>query len=265
MMNTNRLIPILIAALLLPVLACFGLGVDGLRSDLEFTLDNASLVYLEGAVYLDLDVMLSGQGINQRLGTGIVYLNYNPQVFGENVKISGNVTVQRGALLSTPTFPIYSLIINDNNTARLAITYEYLYTTGGGNMLCSEPQSLLNIRFRVLNSGQASGLSFQGNLMQGEQYMDDNITLFAPVIATDLENDIIPARPEAVAVSMNGDSVSLSWQECPGCVYTVYSSADPLSEDWQLEAMNLSSPCWQSASSGARMFFRVTATGLPGR
>lgn len=264
-MQTHKLTLVLMAALLLPAIASYALELNPTRSGLDFTLDNASLVYLEGAVYLDLDVMAYGQGESQRLGTGIVYLNYNPLVFGESVKMSGNVTVQRGTLLSTPVFPIYSLIINDNTTARLAITYEYLHTTGGGNILGSEPQSLLNIRLKVLNFGQVSGLSFQQNLMQGEQYMDDNITLFSPVTAIDIENDIIPARPEAVVISLNGDSLSLSWQECVGCFYTVYSSADPLSEDWQLEATNLSSPFWECTTNEDRMFFKVKATGLPGR
>lgn len=264
-MNARKLVPVFMAVLILQVLACFGLDVDYARSCLEFTLDNASLVYLEGLPYLSLDLMASSQDPDRKLGTGIVYLNYNPQVFGEYLTMSGNVIVERGTLLNSSPLSIYSLILNDNTPTRLAITYEYLYGPGAGNILGSEPQSLLNIRFKVLNPSFSSGLSFADNLMQTEQYLDDNATLFNPVTASDVENSIVPTRPEAVALSIDGNMLSLSWQECPGCSYTVYSSDVPVAEDWQIEATNLSTPSWSSALEQSRMFFRVKATGLPGR
>ena len=265
MMSKNKLALIFGMVFLLQSAVCFGLEFDGLRSGIEFTLDNASLVYLEGMPYLSLDVMLRGQDAEQSIGTGIVYLNYNPEVFGEHVKTSGNVIVQKGALLTTSPLSAYNLILNDNTPTRLAITYEYMYTTGAGNILDSEPQSLLNICFKILNYGSASGISFQENLMQGEQYMDDNVTMFIPVTASDLENNVVPIRPEALLWSREGNTINLSWQECPGCVYTVYSSADPLSEEWQIQAQDLSSPYWEAALDETRMFFRVTASGLAGQ
>lgn len=190
-MEPTALALILAAALLvLAPLRLFGGGI-------EFSLDNAALVKLGGWDYLSIDVLASSPQPNQRLGTGIVQLNYDPQAFGYHVKTAGNVIVSRGELLTTSPFPFYNLIPNDNAPSRLALTFEYLFTPGGGSLLGSQPQRLLNLKLKVAELGHYSGLSFQAPLMQNQQYLDDNATLFSPVLATDAENVMLPPTPGA--------------------------------------------------------------------
>ena len=261
----NNLPILILAACLSFCLVAVRLAAEPTRSPLVFSFANASLAETGGIPYFCLDVMANIEGAEQRLGTVIVYLNYNPQVFGEYVKLNGNVGVERGAILTTSPFPLYNLIVNDNGATRLAVTFEYLFTPGGGSLLTEAPKSLLSFRFSILNPGFASGFSFQQSLMAGEQYQDDNATLFSPVTATDTENFVVPAQPAGLAIALDGGTLSLSWQECPGCVYTVYSAAEPFSAAWQIEATELPAAQWNGISGDERKFFRVTATGLPGR
>ncbi len=264
MMHVKDHAPAIMAVLLLLSPAAFASAGGETRSGIEFTFANPTLVQQDGTPWLSLDVMASGQSAGQRIGTGIAYLNYNPQVFGQNVSLNDNAIIERDELLLTAPFPFYNLILNDNTPSRLAVTFEYLYSPGSGGLLESVPRSLLNVRLRILNPCFAAGISFQQDLMQGEQYLDDNATLFDPVVAADEENDVVPATPEALQISMDGGILSLSWQECAGCFYTVFSADDPNSGYWQPESGSLFVPYWESGGDWQRKFFRVTATGLPG-
>lgn len=235
------------------------------RGGIEFTLENASLVSIESEQYLSLDVMAGSPDPNLRLGTGIVLLNYNPQTFGENVRQNNNVSVNHGELITTSPFPLYNLIINDNSPSRLAVTFEYLYTPGGGGLLGTEPQSVLNILLKVLSPGFPAGISFQESMMINEQYMDDNDTLFDPVVAVDSENSVIPFQPSGLVLTQAGNLMNLIWQDLPNCTYSVYGTDDPGSGSWQLLVDGLAQPSWDLSPAADRLFFRVTAVGDPGR
>lgn len=233
------------------------------RGGIVFSLANAELIEWDGESYFSLDVMASSPDSDQRLGTGIILLNYNPEVFGYNVRTNNNVIVTQGDLVHGVPFSFYYLIINDNTCSRLAVTYEYLYSAGQGGLLASTPQQLVNIKLRVLSTGHNAGMSFQQNMMANQQYWDDNATLFDPVMATDTENSLIPPRPQNLILIQSGDDISLQWDQISGCSYSVHSSVDPMSDNWLLEASGLTEPAWGQAMANDRKFFRVTATGTP--
>lgn len=230
------------------------------RGGIEFTFANAALVSINGNQYFSLDVMVSSPDANQRLGTGIVFINYNPQAFGYSVKTNGNVIVGLGSLIAANPFSLYGLILNDNTPTRLAITFEYFFAAGSGALLTGQPQQLVNVKFKVQNAGHYSGISFQTNMMANQQYLDDNATLFDPVVATDTENVMIPQRPESLSLTIDGDSLFMTWGELNACSYAVYS-ADTPDGTWQLEASGLTEPAWNCALTANRRFFCVTATG----
>lgn len=256
--KSTALALILAAALLvLAPLRLFGGGI-------EFYLDNAALVEVGEYDYLSIDVLASSPQAGQRLGTGIVQLNYDPQAFGYNVKTSGNLILGRGELLTTSPFPFYNLIPNDNSPTRLAVTFEYLFTPGGGSLLGSQPQRLLNLKIKVAELGHYSGLSFQPPLMSNQQYLDDNATLFSPVVATDTANLMLPPQPQGLTLSASGGELVLAWETWPGCTYNVYSADRPDPAAWQTEAEGIAGPSWAAPPSAQRRFFRVVALGNQG-
>ena len=232
------------------------------QGTIEFTL-SPEVIRVNGESFLSLDILASSPDPNQRIGSGMVQLNYNPALFGENVKSSGNVAVTHGSLINAFPFPYYNLIMNDNSPSRLAITFEYLMPAGLGGLLTSTPQQLLNVSLRLLDTGFPCGFSFQQNLMVNQQYLDDNHTRFAQVLATDTDNTLIPSQPAGLCLSLQGNNLQLNWQEANGCTYSVYSAQDPNAEDWQMEASGLTDPFWSIPIQSNRMFFRVTASGYP--
>lgn len=237
---------------------------EGPRGGLSFSLANAELLNVGEDQFFCFDVLAASPDPDQRLGTGIVLLNYNPQVFGVNVAGGGNAVVTAGTLITTTPFPFYNLIINDNSPTRLAVTWEYLFTSGLGSPLPQTPQQLLNIRLRLQERGLYSGLSFQPDLMQGQQYLDDNATLFAPVNCGPDLDLMVPATPANVALSESGGELQLSWDAQPGCAYRVYACEDPAARNWQLAAEGLTTAAWTCAATAAAKFYRVTAVGLAG-
>lgn len=253
-----------IFAVLIMILPLQAQTKPGHRGGIVFNFANTDLVQIGGSQYLSLDVLVGSSDANQRLGTGIVLINYNPQVFGSSVKANGNVIVTAGSLIAASPFPFYNLIVNDNSPTRLAVTFEYLFAAGYGSQLAGTPQQLVNIKFRLQNVGFGTGFSFQANLMQNQQYMDNNVTLFYPVVASDTENVMLPAQPANLCLTIIGGVVYLTWNQIDGCVYTVYSASDPLAEVWQVEASGLSESAWSTGSVAMRKFYRIVATGLPG-
>lgn len=232
------------------------------RGGIEFTLNNAQLIRESGNLYLSMDIMVKSLNVNSRLGTGIVLLNYNSQSFGNYVRAAGNSIVSRGELLTSNTFPVYYLYIQDNAPNRLALTYEYTSSTGNGSLLTSIPQRLLNIKLKVQSTGYPAGLSFQSDLMANEQYQDDNSTLLSPVIAIDIENSILPAVPSNIILTAGSPFFTLSWQQCPGCTYSVYSSSNPYSDSWLLEVSNLTQSSWNFIPDSSLKFYKVIASGI---
>lgn len=234
-----------------------------IRGGIEFTLANMELIKIGSHDYLCLDLMASSPEPNQRLGTGIVLLNYNPEVFGFNVRANGNLIVTGGELILPQPFSLYHLITNDNSPTRLAVTFEYTPAVGGGGLLSTSAQRMVNIKLKVLNTGFCSGLSFQPDMMANEQYLNDNATLFHPVLLTDIENCVIPAKPTISSLTFSNNNFCLSWQQLLNCFFTVWSADYPDSDEWQVEAAGISEPVWTIPATANRKFFRVTATGNP--
>lgn len=85
---------------------------------LTFTIENAQISTIGGTAYFEFDVFVVA-GAATNLGATLVLINYDPLGFGTNVKAGGTVTVTQGSLIDAN--PDYSLTINDNAPARLAI------------------------------------------------------------------------------------------------------------------------------------------------
>jgi len=232
------------------------------RGGIVFSFANPHVVTLDSGNYFSFDIQAAatGTGTLPRLGTGIVLVNFNNAVFGEFINTNHNVIITRGALLTTGIFPLYNIIVNDNQYNRLAVTFEYVSVAGYGNSMPSISTQLVNVKMKITGVGGNAGLSFAQIQMTGQQYQDDNATLFSPVIATDTLSSFIPTIPVNLSINLANNVIQLSWQAVPGCSYNVYSSIAPAGAIWQIEASGLTQTNWNCAIQTTRKFFYVTSS-----
>lgn len=229
------------------------------RGGLEFSFANSQVIHIGSDTFYDFDVMVRGSVAGERIGTGILLINYNPAVFGTYVHGSGNSIVTRGSLINTSPFPYYGVTVNDNASTRLAITFEYIMAPGWGSSLTLIPQQIMHIRLRIQSYGSSVDLSFAQAFMANQQFKDDNATLFSPVIATDTDSEYLPLAPSSLSISHLDDIIQLSWQVQANCHYNVYFNANPSATEWQLVAANVAGNLWNSPVGLPAGFFKVTA------
>ena len=230
---------------------------------IEYTFANGQIIEISNSDYYEFDIMANAGEPGTRIGTGIVLINYNSDAFGDFVSNNNNVIVTKGTLTTTIGPPLYNIIVNDNLNDRLAITFEYVSVAGWGNPLPVEPAQLVTVQFMIQNPDNFADLSFASDPMTGQQYQDDNATLYNPVIAIDIDNaylNNIPPSPNNLTINITGNIVTLYWQSIPGCNYNVYSS-DTIQnpENWQIEAAYLTQNSWSSTIQENIRFYYVTS------
>jgi len=130
----------LILLVIIPVILFGQVGIN-------FTFANDQLTSNYGVDYLEFDVMANSTATatGTRIGTGIVFINYNTLGFGEYIKNYDKVTVTKGNLTTTVP-PLYNIIVNDNLNNRLAITFEYAIEAGYGNDLPITATQLVHVK-----------------------------------------------------------------------------------------------------------------------
>jgi hypothetical protein len=229
------------------------------RGGIEFAFSDARVVRIGSSDYLDFDIMARGTNTTDRLGTGIVLINYNPAVFGYRVVNNNNLIVTRGILLPISPVNRYNLYQMDNLSSRLAVTYEYFSQPGNGSILSPDFQQLLNLKIKIQNFGLGAGLAFHSTGMSQQQYLDDNATLFSPVVSIGTITELIPPTPQISSITVQNSNLTLSWQAIPGCVYSVFSAFMPDSAEWLTEADALTEGTWTCPLATEKRFYHVTA------
>ena len=161
---------------------------------ITFTFANGEITAGGTNGYYEFDVMANASVTGTKIGTGIVYINYSTAGFGENIYGNGNVIVTKGTLTSNSGAPLYLLLPNDNTSSRFAVTFEYTSEAGWGNDLPTTPSDLIHVKIEIADPAETSDLSFQQSLMMGNQFYDDNATIYAPVTAIDTDNTSLPVN-----------------------------------------------------------------------
>jgi parallel beta-helix repeat protein len=190
---------------------------DG-ESDITFSFANGVFT---GDTY-EFDVMLSGQVNGNTLGSSQIYLNYNTECFGENIVANGNVSVSKGTLLQGELEEgsgdySYSIInVLDNTSARFAISSEYLFSPSESlaNQITTIPAQLVHVQLQITDASQATALSFEQNLMQGQTYDATNTDpAVYTVIATDTNSSTLPAVLSMLETSYQQDmgTATINW------------------------------------------------------
>ena len=159
---------------------------------ITFTFANGEITTSDDTTFYEFDVMAAASEAGTKIGTGIALINYNTAGFGSSIHLNGKVTVKKGTLTTTQGPPLYIIIVNDNQTYRLAITFEYISEPGWGNDLPDTATQLVHVKIEIADQTETAGLSFAEDLMSDQQYYDDNATKYNPVIATDIDNSSLP-------------------------------------------------------------------------
>lgn len=208
---------LLLLIILLPVMLAASVGITFEFANGHITTDGIDSFY-------EFDIMCYASATGTKLGTGIVLIQYNQAAFGTEVQRLGNFFVTAGTLTNSP---FYILILNDNQLTRVAITFECAIDNYG-TPLPTTPTQLVHVKMRFAGPYQCAVLSFGSVLMQGQQYYDDNETLYDPVIADSSVDETLPVELSSFTAWINStNKVSLNWitQSETGVVgYSIYRS-----------------------------------------
>ncbi len=120
--------------------------------------------------FYEADVMINTNNGYQdfKLGSGLLYINYNPEAFGENV-VSENIEVSspEGYILNLSNgFPYYNnFILNNNTSSRFAFSFQQGVSSGTmiGNNVTSTPTLLFHFKIKYDNPGEPPSIAFEDN------------------------------------------------------------------------------------------------------
>ncbi len=246
-----------LVALIMVVLSPLLYGYN--REGLEFGFANVKVSRLNEDAYLDFDMCVRTTNNQDRLGTGLVLINYDPAAFGSRIVANGNVIVSKGALLQPGIPELYNIYVADSLPDRLAITFEYALEPGSGSAPGMQFKQLVNVKIRIQQFMVSPGISFHSAAMANQQYLDDNASTFQPITSVTSITEIIPTTPVVSSINVHNSTLTLSWTEVANCYYNVYTSDNPDDNSWVLAAQNLGSNTWTGLQTQAKKFFYITA------
>ena len=159
------------------------------------------------------EVWVKSSDGTSRMGSILVYNNYNTLAFGVSVASSGSAVVTKNSSVFGSSYGQNPT--NDNTGSRFAYSWTYLGGAGSGVVIPSTGDGVLafTVQINIVNTNQHAGLTFEQSLMDGEQYKDDEMTPWPVVDASDFVDPPLPiqlasftAQPEA-----HGHGVLLDW------------------------------------------------------
>ena len=239
-----------------------------------FTFANDEVKIEDDNILLEFDVMIQASENGTRFGSGMVYVDYNTEAFGENICAdTTNITVTKGEILEgelAPGVDLYSILsVVDNNASKFAVAtcYDWSMLPDYANELTIEPIQYLHISMCISDTLSHSGLYFDNDLMDNQQYFSDETTLYIPVIAADsldvpLNPDPEPiASPENVFIEIVGTNIMITWDEVSVATsYKIYSSDDPHAVyPWNFEE-EVTDTNWSEPATGIKKFYYIKAS-----
>ncbi|MBE0639513.1 MAG: hypothetical protein IH598_13430 [Bacteroidales bacterium] len=157
--------------LLLALSATISVGLFS-QTQLAFRFSNPQVISgMPEYFQFDVDVKASAEGTVHR--DLQVYFDYNADAFGNQIVGAGKVNIEMLPLLSDH----YHIVnVADNTPSKFAVITEAVEelnqngSSGDFNAMPSSFTGLLRIQIEIANSGEACGISFDEELMNGGQY-----------------------------------------------------------------------------------------------
>ena len=186
------------------------LGVStGVSQTLTFSLRNAQVI---AGPKFQYEVWIKSSDGTSRMGSILVYNNYNTLAFGVSVASSGNATVTKNATMFGTSYAQNPT--NDNTASRFAYSWTYLGGTGSGVVIPSTGDGILafTVQINIIDTNQHAGLTYEQSLMEGEEYKDEEITPWPVVDASDFLDPPLPIQLSSfTGVSLSDGHVRLDW------------------------------------------------------
>lgn len=175
---TNTLFnKILVLAILLGTFSIYG-------QDITYTFANAQNTNDGSNDFYEVDVLIESTA-DFKLGSGLLYFNYNTAAFGMNV--SGNsmleYTQPTGYILSelvAGVFPVYSgFVQNDNTASRFAVSYQQGFSAGSiaANNVTGTAKTLFHLKIQYVDVNEDPMVTFE----DGAIYTDQTFTACGPL------------------------------------------------------------------------------------
>lgn len=163
----------------------------------------------------EFDVYASASTLGTFHSRGQVYINYS-NAFGDSAVAYGNVSFQQLALLNEalPLFGNkYSTIgFADNNGSRIALTWQTNFPAASPSTVAHTevPEALTplyHITFDIVNPNIPISISFEQNLMNGQQFQ-----IIAPVTEIPYRDWVFPVElVDFQATALSAEAVRLDW------------------------------------------------------
>ncbi len=144
--------------------------------EIEFTFANAQITNDGTDDFYEVDVLISttNGAADFKLGSGLLYFNYNTDAFGENVTSNGNVdySYPNGTYIlgekdgTAGVVDLYGPFIeNDNTDSRFAFSWQQAFGAGSyaGDNVTATASLLFHLKIKYTDATEAPGLTFEFN------------------------------------------------------------------------------------------------------
>lgn len=275
----RKILKIFVAVMLLGNLA---FAVPG---TLHLIFSNGQLVSDENGSRFDFDVKIWLSEGTEALSSGMVYVDYPADIFGDMVVYNEKVNVQKAGILNSQ-FPdqiieVYDVITNDTYVNCFAITFDAFYAGSAdfrefyGNVSTDpeNPSDLFKISMEVLGSG--SGQVFFPGYISGieslywnfdYQVFDGGLDYSQAVEAVDVPNDepVGTLELKSISATFKKSDVIIKWMtrnEIDILGYRLKRSSDGI--NYSTVASYLDNPALLAQGTSSVMKYEYIDEGVP--
>ena len=214
----------------LAVLFIFSLNTQA--QTVNFSFANAQNTNDGSDDYYEVDVQISTD-TDFKLGSGLLYFNYNTAAFGTNVFASGNITItyDNGTYILGEHEKDFnfgdlynSYVTNDNTTSRVAFSWQQNYSSEvySGNNVTSTATNLFHIKIKYADVNEDPSFCFES----GSAFDDQTYTACGSAGTSALTTADCTTYPGTQLESDNFDCAEASLP-----VELLYFTAEPYYED----------------------------------
>ena len=181
--------------------------IGSYAQDLSFTFVNARNTNDGTNDYYEADIYIASSE-DVKIGSGLLYFNYNTLAFGENVFIKGAGNFEflqpEGSLLAEKhaLFPLglyKDFVTNNNIISRVAVSFQQSVAQDAmtTNIVTSTPRHLLSIKIKYENTNEDANVEFESAAKFTGQFFTacggavDEATNFGSANCTDFSGELI--------------------------------------------------------------------------
>ena len=123
--------------------------------------------------FVEFDITVKANEPNLKFGETEIYLEYSPQIFGNNIVLNSNIAIAKEALILSND---YSLTVNDYALDELKIEVDLATNPVNVGSLSTSEQKLCHLIVNLANVTNSGAIQFEDVNMQGKSYHFDENT-----------------------------------------------------------------------------------------